>query len=591
MNGISADSWLPSRRRAALLAILLVAAALRFWGLPEKSLFHFDEGLHAKEALHSHAVLRFWMRSAVVAAVERATGRQVWTKDEAREKWRQALATGASPSAARPFLTTPAALLMFLLPQPGLAIVAFCALMGCLSVWAVYGIGKEMAGPRLGLLAAAALATSGYHVIYSRLAFAETPSTAMFLFGVWTMTRHLADYKSPNRNRLAFLTGLFWGLAITGNDRWLLWVALGAVAFAAELAARAGRDFWKDGFPFAWRLCLGCAIGPLVFEAGGHAEFLLSRRLGVPFTESTYLEQLTGLLGMQQTMWAASGGAQAGGSSLPVFPYLFSRLTGVSPLLLALAGSVFAVRRRRPGWALCLTMAFGPFVFFSFFTHVAARFFVISIPFLSLLGAEALEGMFAACGRNGGKARRTRAIAWGIAILVFAEQTARVVPLVRLDAGYKEAVARLREWGDPKHISTQAHVTGLYAGLENTAFPPASLEELRHLYETGFRRYAVDIQALFGGFGGGAEEKLQVVRAIQRRGVPAARVPNPAAGHFLYWFEHNFGFAETRKAAREARNGPWSEIAIYDLDQFFRSADPGDRVGRTESQGTTGLVR
>ena len=565
-------------RPVVVLAVLLLAGgAIRFWGLSQKGLFHFDEGMHAKEAIQAHAKMRFWIKSITTLIEEKATGRQLWTKAQAQAEYQEALRAGAPMRFARPLLVQSAAVLMFFVHAPDVALMALSALAGCLSIGAVYLIGRRFAGSFLGLLAAAMLAFSGYHVIYSRSAFADVLPTALLLFALLGMLHCLRIAPAAALGKRAFLSGLLCGMAFTANCRYVAPMAFCVVGLVLELAWQTRPRLFKSVTRFLLCWVGGFLVGPLLFEGWSHAEFLLARKLNLPFDQLTYIEQLFGQSHLHRDAFAATFSAATAFQRLPLeFPYLYARLTGFLPLLMAVIGLAGLFRRRRPGWLALACAALGPWVFFSLFSHTAARFFVPCVPFLSLAAAVPFLAL-----KEGPKSggRKDRAVFWLLAAgfgLLIGEEIGRDIGLVRLRSGYRDAVSYLESnRGTPRHISTQAHVTGLYAGLDNTAFPPATRNDLRELCHQGFRYYLVDAQARIGGFGGQAKEKLGVVEEIQAALDPVARIANPSAAHFLFWFEDNYDFWGTLRFVRRLDQTPWGRIEIYDLQPLIAAEAEG----------------
>lgn len=65
---------------------------------------------------------------------------------------------------------------MLVLSERPLAGQMVAALLGIATVALTFSIGKRLYGPAVGLVAAAALAVSGWHAVYSTQALAESDS-------------------------------------------------------------------------------------------------------------------------------------------------------------------------------------------------------------------------------------------------------------------------------------------------------------------------------------------------------------------------------------------------------------------------------
>ena len=133
-----------------LPGILIAAGAIRLWGLSDRGLYYYDEGRNHLEATATLALLTG--RPGVAEYIQIRDGR---------------------PAAN---LSTAALLAVHDSPD---AILYLAAAWGTVTVWLVASIAARLWGPREGLIAAAALAVSPYHAVYSRCGLVDAALAAL----------------------------------------------------------------------------------------------------------------------------------------------------------------------------------------------------------------------------------------------------------------------------------------------------------------------------------------------------------------------------------------------------------------------------
>ncbi len=161
-----------------LASILILAAFLRFWQLPSQGIWSHDEGECLAEGQFIASGLKLLPQAVKVAVSPgpKLEGLYQLFHDGPR---------GAIPHLPKPTHAVLIGGAMLVLGERDLAGQVLNATLGILSVWLVFLLGKRMYGPRVGLLAALALAVSSYHVWYSRLAVAEADSVFFFLMATY----------------------------------------------------------------------------------------------------------------------------------------------------------------------------------------------------------------------------------------------------------------------------------------------------------------------------------------------------------------------------------------------------------------------
>lgn len=145
-------------------------------------------------------------------------------------------------------------------------------LFGALSVVATFGLGKELMGPRVGLVGAALLTSIPRYFFDAHLACFDVPITAVWTFSLWAFVR---AYKAPPERAVgrAVVAGLVWGLGLATklNAFFLpfvfvflwLWCPTDRLRPSIVKGPAGGLDFRLPRVPLV--LILSAVIGPIVF--------------------------------------------------------------------------------------------------------------------------------------------------------------------------------------------------------------------------------------------------------------------------------------------------------------------------------------
>jgi len=191
-----------------LLLVFSVAAALRFWNFSNLGLTHFDEGSYAN------------------------TGR--WLATFGTEGWRYQ--SGHAPGL---FPTLVGLFFLIFGISDSVAILA-SAIAGALTVVLIYLIGLRWFDRKTGLISALFLATSEFHLIFSRMALTD----ATFALFFWAaVASYFRAFQSKERRWFVLagvLTGLCWNTKYHG---FLPIVFAGLFMLTAYLMS-----FWKNLF-------------------------------------------------------------------------------------------------------------------------------------------------------------------------------------------------------------------------------------------------------------------------------------------------------------------------------------------------------
>ena len=374
-------------RIAALLGILSVALALRLWGigfgLPYQ--YHYDEHFYINTALKLGAGV---LHNPPYAA----TGLSNILFGEYAGYYITSKLLGGFASAQQfetAFRSDPT--LFYLLGR------LTTAVLGTATILALYLLGKIVATPTTGLIAAGFLAVSFLHVRDSHYA---VPDIIMPFFAVLAVTLAAAGIHH-NRLRYIYLASLAGGLAVA-----MKWTGLPVampVWWAGACIGTSRREIGKllnrTAFPFMFFFALGFALGS--------PQILIN--------PSPYLREALGQYGAGQT-----GGFEIW--QVDIVPgwlfYLKTLSYGLGIVLLALAilgflgRLVSAVRTRDRVSILLLSFPLLYFLLMGSTRHYFARYALPLAPFMALFAAEAVA---AAAGWM--RAKQGARLGWGLKAL------------------------------------------------------------------------------------------------------------------------------------------------------------------------------
>ncbi|MBD3676336.1 MAG: glycosyltransferase family 39 protein [Planctomycetaceae bacterium] len=182
-----------------LVAILLLAAILRFAAPGSFHVEHYDEGVYASNR---------WFTAEEGA------------RFPDRHLYAPPLWPGILEMSQLVLGTSTLGVML-----PGIA-------CGVFSVWLIWRLVRQWMGPEEALFAAAMLALSGYHILFSRTALTDVPVSMFLLWGITAGWRAL----STERIGVAIWAGVITGLAwLTKYNGWYPLAVAGAGLAAANL--------------------------------------------------------------------------------------------------------------------------------------------------------------------------------------------------------------------------------------------------------------------------------------------------------------------------------------------------------------------
>jgi len=469
----------------ALLLILLLGASLRFYRITELEPGIQDEATYLLEARFLSSFCAAVWDSAKLVVKEKMSGEDLWKRGEQlpgiREQTR-----GLPPRYGRILHDTFVAAGNLLAGERPYIGNVVNAIFGTLTILAVFFLGRTMYDDRTGLIAALIFSVMGYHIHYSRSWLAEADTMFFLVLAFFFYYRSRFRYPELSQKDLA-LCGLVLGIGFTVHNRCI--VIFGLI-FLLDLLL-----FWRPGGiarsvkQMRIFLLTGFFLLPsFLWEFFYHLVFIIFRRLQIPMTTPTFLEQV--LYGFWHSLLWGYVSENFRPAGFLTFPYLYQHTNGILALLLLVAGLYLAFRRRSLADRLLWAWFVFPFVLYSVTTAGLTRFFALILPPAAILSAAAF---FPVPGNKGGMSLWTRRVQPAVLILLVitgvAYSWARVLPPA---SGYAKAMAFLKDQDTTRQIATGMPLCQVYVGVDNVKRPPESLEELEALYREGFRYYVID---------------------------------------------------------------------------------------------------
>lgn len=322
---------------AVLVAVLALAAYLRFAGLPEQGLVSSDAAMYARQARFFHGLPLPGLADLAVSSPE--TPREAVDRGRARaralvEAWNaRAVDFYEKPSFGHAWAV---AGVMTLTGEPAdIAAPLTTAAADTAAVAVVFLIARQLMGGPAGLLAAALMAVSRYTTFHARSGMAESDSVLLLLVGLLLYLRwRPSGVLSPRR---AFMLGLVWGGAALVQYRWLPAIVLflvveAALAWQGSTARRAGRLAAAGA---------GIVVVMALAELPFYVMLLVSNLAETPLVGiHTPLTNLALVLLKNRNMFDTAPSLEF----LPAFGFYLFANDGVIPLLGLAAGTWFALR-------------------------------------------------------------------------------------------------------------------------------------------------------------------------------------------------------------------------------------------------------
>jgi len=442
--------------RHPLIGILILAAVLRLWGLADQPVLYFDSGQYLGEAQFLSSAARLAFGALVQPGAGAASANPLERIVRAADTGTQAHA----PDNAKVGHAILLAISMLIFGTSAFAAVLVSALAAIGTVAATYAIGALGWGRRIAIPAALLLAVSGWHLTYSREAYAEAD---MVLFATLAYLVYLRFGLAGNPERLSALlgAGVLFGLAFACNTRAAY--ALLVVAPLELTAWRArGWRLWHPTLRRALALGLGF-LAPVVLIEGA---YLLARSLGRTFGAAVswpdYAQQLAAYWQQHPVIIRVD--------QWPTFFVDLALLDGMPVLVLVLIGVAWALGRSKgPVDVLFLTALLAPVALYSVYVAGAVRMraFSLALPWIMLAAALGLDALVLGVGAL--LRRRQQPLFLGVAtagLVVLA--LPRGIELMSAPNGVPAMLAYLDQAHETDIASTDGPILGFYVGEQHT---------------------------------------------------------------------------------------------------------------------------
>lgn len=482
-----------------LSAILAAASYLRLYRLADQGILAVDEGRYVLDALAARAELEAYHGLLSGKLEELRGGPDFSLANYLRETDAKLRVT--HPFAPKPGYAVACAVAMMLTGN----IIAACsyveAAFGILTVAVLFGFIWHLRNARAAIIASALLAISIYHIYYSRNAYPQTSTGALFLIAVWC---HYAwQAKCSAGPKVSYLWPSLCGVVL-GLSFWFNYQIAGALpAFAivhvlACARLRSFRHFAFGGLAIA----SGFIVVMLAAEARTYPLMLLFRSYGLVYPNGTFLELLgPRVIGQSDTPFNIA--------CWPLLPYFLSVTESwayvaailIPPIAAALHVAFRAGRNPKAAYALLLHPAivysFIPFIaiwtVFSFKTMQGARTFVTALPFLFALTAIGIDYAFARPARFPRFMLAPAALCFAVSLFLFFPAKLREVESIR--SAYPCVIEYTRAQKPPAACAAWSAVLeayGLANGVETKSIyayrnsglplPPVYVSDWQELY-------------------------------------------------------------------------------------------------------------
>lgn len=454
------------RKRTVLILLILfitLGAFLRLYGLSEKGLFFWDEGIflmgtrfvnwRVVELVDNLSRFGFHLNS-LQSDVPNVEGYPV-------------------------FLQKPGHIVMLSLFSLFMGTSEYLgpfmsAVFGILGLFVVFRLGRYLYGKPAALFAVLLLSLMPSHLYYSRLGMHEINSGFFVLLGVLLHVKSIDSRTKRGLDELLyFLSSACIGFALISSYRWIIFLPI-----------VAGFDFLyhlfqvKKRFRAVWRtvifvsgLIIPLTIAEVSYFLCFYPDYLNSQ-------PSSYFLVLLKKFSTESQFNA----------EYPLF-YLtqYATMEGFLFLLVAAIGCVLSISRRRwqeryPAIIVLVTL-----LFFSLTLTRVSRAPSVIFPFLTLVAGLAMHRMFIWAKEH---LHTGRLVALLLLLSILGWFGFRAHQIIHLRSGYDAAFNFVRVESNGRHLSTMAPLSAVFFGNKNVPLhPPASLDEMKQLCEQGGYRY------------------------------------------------------------------------------------------------------
>ena len=546
---------------AALLLILILGAGLRFQGITDLGPRVWDEGNYILEGRYFHTVAATFLESARLKIDELKAGDDRWQREAEIERFRDKV-KGKFPMFGRLTHDLFIAATIALAGDRPWSASAVNATLGTLSILALFVLGRRLYGNGVGLISALIIAVSGFHVLYSRSGLAEADSV---LFAIAAVFLYACSREGEGRRGAQiFGSGLLLGIGYTVHNRLILMIALFWL-YEAHLWFQRGDLGRRDKVTRFLLFHAGLLVVPALWEFTYYLAMLISRHFGVIVYHPTFLEQTVKALGIASRHGLGYQYFRIEG--LFTYPYLAWHMDGPLLCVLLLVGIYLLFRDSSTSDMIAGGWFFFHYIYFSA-TAANTRYLLILLPPAAMIAGKGVVAA-ARIASSPDRPGRARVFLILFALVIGAAGIPRALHYRSIRDCNLEAVSFITDRGGSKHISTHQPLSEVYVGVGNVERNPASEEELRTLYEEGYRYLLVDAFIRHVALLYWQPLSVHLIESVEERLDPAFRCPNPYAASIPFAFEGNIDFFDTLYALAPERRERLGWIEVYDLAEFF----------------------
>ncbi len=447
-------------------------------------LFLWDDAVIHLETQYLDSIGSAITKARASRAEERRTGRDVFRVEDALEQFRRE-ARGVPPTFGRPLHDLAALTTYEAIDRAGLpggigseivdrklwAVPLTSAIAGALTIPLAFLLARRLWGATTGARAAAILAASGGHLLYSIEGFSEALLVFFLYLALLVDARSRAALcQRPDRPLRGSLTlGLVLGAGMLVHFRFsiLALVFLGAEAVRSRHAPIAKRDVLAR---LSW-IGVGIAGMMALAELPYYVLLMAAKARSIAVHPKTYLEQVLFVLAPEGLGYAGSL-VRFRLDNLFTYPFALVYLCGAVVGVLVVVA--FALDRRSRsaqdesrGAGLLVAVFVAPLLFYSV-TIPLLRYGATSFALAPLFAARAI-GLIENRWQNAGHTRRAR---WaGPVLMALALLEGGAAPLGRLQTsnGYLDTVQSALRWsGARPHLTTTPPISWAIAGRSST---------------------------------------------------------------------------------------------------------------------------
>jgi 4-amino-4-deoxy-L-arabinose transferase-like glycosyltransferase len=450
-----------------LVPILFIAIFLRFYGITERGIFERDEGIYLEQAKTQRVALD-WVAKYLCGISQPPLSEVLLEKG------------GTVPSSTKPGFFSLVILCSLFIGMHDYTPMVVSGILGVLTVFVVFLIGKKLRNESAGFIAATILAVSNYHIASSR---SVMPGVTAVFFICLGFLFYLYSLRSPKPdNRRLFISGLSIGYGFTCHYNLIL-VPLIFLFF----------EFFNKGFPLAIKLkrlillSLSICLFLIIFETIYTIikAFLCLKGFNIILEKTTrggfytYFEQI-----LYEISWGYGG--HIGTSSPFYYIDLLIRNDGYLSFFLLGIGLIFFIIKRRTVFlsgSLLFLLFFIPILFWSLIASFQFdRNFLVASPMMALIASLGITILI--------KEKR-----WLILLVAFSIIINGIwysIPTLNARSGYREAIAYMKAHKGVKHFAIIAPTSRYYVGTKNVHSLNKPINEIRELYHQGFNYLLLD---------------------------------------------------------------------------------------------------